>query len=155
MRNNIVLCTSDGKPSHFKLREFEVEWGDYDSLDMGEHLCLVDSSVVDSLEHVRDDLGMIKMAEVEIIITCACRSKACNEQIAERLGWIDEGGLVSRDSKHLPHYGGIAVDFYAKEKQTGTKVKPKVVAEVANRYFDFVKADYEDGHIHADNRDHV
>jgi hypothetical protein len=52
-------------------------------------------------------------------------------------------------------YGGIAVDFYARFKQSKKYIPASKIATLCKKYFDFVKADYPDGHIHADNRNHI
>jgi hypothetical protein len=60
---------------------------------------------------------------------------------------------VSRVSRHLPKYGGIAVDFYA-VYANGKRVAQKTVAKIARKYFDYVNDKYSDGHVHGDNRNH-
>lgn len=121
---------------HFKLFEFEDPEG----------LVMVHPSVIVSLERVRADLCTMHGADVPIRITCGVRTHQYNERLAARLGWTDEGGAVSRTSKHLPEYGGIAVDIVA------DKIGQRALGKVCRRYFDFVKDDYGDGHVHADNR---
>ena len=128
--------------SNFSLHEFEMKEG----------TVLVHPSVMQSLEHTRYDLGEQYEEEVCIRITCSTRSYEYNDILGESLGWIEDGGAVSRVSRHLPKYGGIAVDFVAYRKRNKRKIPQSVVAEIAARHFDYVKADYKDGHIHADNR---
>ena len=89
--------------SHFRLKEFENADG----------LAMVHSSVLVSLERVRRDLCVLRGEEVWMIITDAIRTTADLDRLAARLGWNDEGGAVSRSSKHLAKYGGIAVDLVA------------------------------------------
>jgi len=143
-RNDLALSVSiDGQTvSHFRLREFENRDG----------LAMVHRSVVESLERVRRDLAVLLDAPVWIIITDAVRTPADLERLANRYGWIDEGGTVARHSKHLSQFGGIAVDLIAVVSHTRERVPQHVVGDVCRRYFDWVKDDYKDGHVHADNR---
>lgn len=143
-RNDISLTTLlDGVPvSHFKLREFEN----------AEGLAMVHVSVPVSLERVRRDLGALYGETVWVIITDAVRTRADLERLAARYGWTDEGGQVARQSRHLAEYGGIAVDIIARVARTRTLVPQGEVGRVCRRHFDWVKDDYTDGHVHADNR---
>lgn len=143
-RNNIpLLVTIDGRPaSHFKLREFENAQG----------LAMVHVSVVLSLEHVRRDLCQLYGETVVVIITDAVRTQADLLRLAARYGWEDEGGTVSRHSRHLAQFGGIAVDLVAKVARTGERVPQRTLGTICRRHFDWVKDDYPDGHVHADNR---
>ena len=97
-RNDIRLLTIiDGEEAaHFRLREFENRDG----------LAMVHSSVLDSLERVRRDLCAAAGEEVWLIITDGLRTQTDLERLAARLGWTDEGGAVSRQSKHLAEFGG-------------------------------------------------
>jgi hypothetical protein len=147
MRNDIVLCWEyDGSilESHFKLREFESRSG----------LVVVDSKLVRLLELVRRDLCVIYRQDVQIIITSGTRTEAENEELGERLGWCEDGGSVARDSRHLPKYGGIAVDCYARIRSgVGWEIVPQSTLGSACRvYYAHVKDDYADGHVHADCR---
>ncbi len=143
-RNGVpLLCMLDGEPvSHFTLREFENRDG----------LAMVHPRVLDALERVRRDLCRQYGAEVLVFITDAVRTRADLLRLAARLGWTDEGGAVSRDSKHLAEYGGIAVDLLAVEAATRRPVPQRALGAVCRRYFDWVKDDYPDGHVHADQR---
>lgn len=143
-RNDVRLLTYlDGAPvSHFKLREFENPDG----------YCMVHTSLLDSLERVRRGLAQWAGEEVYVIITDALRTAADLERLAARLGWAGEGGLVARRSKHLAEFGGIAVDLKAVIARTGERVPQRVLGEHCRRHFDWVKDDYADGHVHADNR---
>lgn len=147
MRNDIVLYTDiDGeKVSHFKLNEFENHDG----------FAMVDPEMLRALEFTRKDLCDHFKHEVWIIITCCLRTNEENEELATRLGWTDEGGAVSRTSKHLTQFGGIAVDFVVVNSQTRNKIEPKLVGNYARKYFTFVKDDYGDSHIHADMREYL
>ena len=143
-RNNIKLWTEiDGQlVSHFKMREFENKDG----------LVMVHSSLLQSLEQVRRDLSAICKKDVSINITDSIRTQAELETLASHYGWIDEGGTVSRRSKHLAEFGGIAVDLVAVVVATKGRVPQEKLGRVCRRYFDWVKDDYGSGHVHADNR---
>ena len=144
-RNDVrLLTTLDGEDvSHFRLREFENRDG----------LAMVHSATLVSLEEVRRDLNAMAGEEVWVIVTDAIRTDADLERLAARLGWVDQGGAVSRDSKHLAKYGGIAVDLVAVSADSRMQVPQAALGKVCRRYFDWVKDDYADGHVHADNRD--
>lgn len=143
-RNDIrLLAEIDGEPvSHFRLREFENADG----------LAMVHASALDSLERVRRDLCAMHNEEVWLIVTDAVRTPADLERLAARLGWTDEGGLVARQSRHLTQFGGIAVDLIAMVARNRQRVPQAVLGRLCRRYFDWVKDDYRDGHVHADNR---
>lgn len=143
-RNDVpLLCMLDGRPvSHFKLSEFENRDG----------LAMVHPRALEALERVRRDLGRRYGSEVWVIITDAVRTQADLERLAARLGWTDAGGAVSRDSKHLAKYGGIAVDLIAVAADTGRRLPQRLVGDICRRHFDWVKDDYADGHVHADQR---
>jgi len=142
-RNDIRLWTNlDGKlVSHFRLVEFENRDG----------LCMIDPRLLLGLEQLRQDLCEKYFKEISIKITCALRTHKDNENLAAKLGWTDEGGSVSRTSKHLPEYGGIAADIYAYDEQR-QNLPSITVGAIAVKYFSFVKASYSDGHIHVDQR---
>ncbi len=146
-RNDIALLVElDGETvSNFKLREFEN----------AEGLAMVHSSVLYALEQVRRDLGIVFGETVWIYITNGVRTEADNARLGASLGWSDEGGLVSRNSRHLARYGGIAVDLIAVLARNRTRVPQEVVGKICRRYFDWVKDDYQDGHVHADNRNAI
>ena len=133
----------DGVPvSHFKLREFENQDG----------LAMVHPAVVEALERVRRDLCDAAGETVWIVITDGVRTQADLNRLAGRLGWTHEGGAVSRNSMHLAKYGGIAVDLLAKVPGQGRRIAQWELGAVCRKYFDFVKDDYADGHVHADMR---
>jgi hypothetical protein len=142
-RNRIrLLVYLDGVPvSHFCLNEFENSDG----------FAMVHESVLLSLEKTRRDLCREYGEEIRILITGSTRTPQENEALARRLGWTDNGGAVSRTSRHLPCFHGIAVDFYAR-RANGERVPARDLGRIAQRHFRFVKDDYKDGHIHADNR---
>jgi len=143
-RNEIPLTTTiDGQQaSNFHLREFENPDG----------LAMVHTTTLASLEKVRRELCAMAGETVWVIITDAVRTQADLERLAARLGWTDQGGAVSRNSKHLAKYGGIAVDLIAVLASTRRPVPQGTLGAICRRYFDYVKDDYPDGHIHADNR---
>lgn len=143
-RNDVRLVVElDGEDvSHFRLREFEN----------GHGLAMVHESVVLALERVRQDLCAEAGETVWVLITDGVRTQADLERLAARLGWTDEGGLVSRRSKHLAAFGGIAVDVVAVVARTKARVPQRTLGAVCRRYFDFVKDDYGDGHVHGDMR---
>ena len=92
-RNDVRLLTRlDGEDvSHFRLREFENRDG----------LAMIHSSTLNSLELVRRDLNAMAGEEVWVIVTDALRTQADLDRLASLLGCTDDGGAVSRDSKHL------------------------------------------------------
>lgn len=143
-RNDVRLLTLvEGEPlSHFRLREFENPSG----------LAMVHATTLSSLERTRRDLCAEAGEDVWIIITDAVRTDADLAQLAARLGWADQGGAVARDSKHLARYGGIAVDLIAVMASNRRRIPQAALGAVCRRHFDWVKDDYADGHVHADNR---
>jgi hypothetical protein len=142
-RNRVRLVNPlDGQPGHFELREFANADG----------LAMVHATVLESLERVRRDLCAAEGGEVYVIITDAVRTRADLERLARRYGWIDQGGAVARHSRHLADFGGIAVDLKAVRARGRRRIPQHVLGAVCRKYFDWVKDDYGDGHIHADNR---
>lgn len=146
-RNDVRLLTYlDGEPvSNFRLREFENADG----------LAMVHPKLLEALERTRRDLCEREGETVWVILTDAVRTQADLDRLAERYGWIDEGGTVARDSKHLAKHGGIAVDLVAVNARTKARVPKTELGEVCRKYFDYVKDDYADGHVHADVRARV
>jgi hypothetical protein len=146
-RNDVrLLATLDGEDvAHFRLREFANADG----------LAMVHPELLIALERVRRDLNAMAGENVWVIVKDGVRTQADLERLAARLGWTDEGGAVSRDSKHLAKYGGIAVDLVAIIAKSRHPVPQATVGEVCRRYFDFVKDDYANGHVHADLRGHL
>jgi len=144
LSNNIRLVDPrTGEPGHFTLREFANKEG----------LAVVHPSVLVSLEAVREQLCKYEDGEVYVIITDATRTQEDLERLADELGWTDQGGLVSRNSKHLVKHGGIAVDIKAQRAKDRRPVDQQILGNVCRRHFDWVKSDYADGHVHADNRE--
>ncbi len=144
-RNDVrLLAEIDGEAvSHFRLREFEN----------GEGLAMVHASALASLERVRRDLCAAAGEEVWVIITDAVRTQRDLDRLAARLGWTDEGGTVARNSKHLSRHGGIAADLIAMTANGRRRIPQRELGRICRRHFDWVKDDYADGHVHADNRD--
>jgi len=138
---DVWLSVEPPAGSHFRLREFANADG----------IAIVHPALLYALERLREALGEALGEEILIRITSGTRTQADQVRLAARLGWTDEGGLVARDSKHLPRYGGIAADLYAVSR-SGHPVPQKVLAEHARRFFDYVKGDYADGHVHCDMR---
>lgn len=137
--NRILTDDGSGIVSHFTLQEITP----------------IHESVFESLELVRAHLNHDRGGGVTIVITDAARSQADNDVLRDKYG-----SSVSKTSKHLSHtvnvktgavVGCVAVDFRAHDAE-GERVPQAEVAAVAKLYFDWVKADYTDGHIHADNR---
>lgn len=143
-RNDIRLLTYlDSQPvSNFRLKEFETSDG----------LAMVHAATLLGLEKVRRDLRLLAGEDVWVIITDAARTPEELERLGARLGWSDQGGSVSRDSRHLTRYGGIAVDFVAVIARTRRRIPQRTLGDICRRHFDFVKDDYADGHVHADQR---
>ena len=133
--------------SHFSLHEFANKEG----------LAIVHPRLLEGLERLRDSLCVAYETDVPILLTCGTRTEKDNGLLAVRLGWIDEGGAVARESKHLPRYGGVAADIYAVLSRPGDpdgiRVPQHILAEHAKRFFSYVKADYPDGHVHVDQWD--
>ena len=143
-RNDVRLSVRvDGEEqTHFRLCEFENHEG----------LAMVHRTLLESLERVRRDLTVEAGETVWVILTDSVRTQADLERLAARLGWTDEGGAVSRRSMHLAKFGGIAVDLIAVVARTRKRIPQEKVGEVCRRHFDWVKDNYGDGHVHADNR---
>lgn len=141
-RNAVHVASDHFGPSHFRLCEFEN----------AEGLAMIHASTLTSLELVRRDLAALTGEEVHVVITDGVRTALDNERLAARLGWTDQGGAVSRRSRHLAQFGGIAVDLIARSARDKRQIPQSIVGEVCRRHFDWVKDDYRDGHVHADNR---
>jgi len=143
-RNDVPLLTRlDGEDvAHFRLREFENRDG----------FAMVHPELLLNLERVRRDLKEAAGETVWLIVTDALRTRADLERLAARLGWTHEGGAVSRTSMHLARHGGIAVDLIGVIASSRVRIPQRDLGAVCRRYFDFVKDDYADGHVHADLR---
>ena len=155
----MAIATNDIKVSaHFWLREFETRDG----------FVTLHSSTLHSLEKVRADLAIEMGMECGVYINEGIRTPEENRLMGARFGYTDDSppGKVSRYSMHLPAWArlrpgqdvddvppsGIAVDIVARVMATGAPVPQSVLGRVCERYFDWVKSDYADGHVHADNR---
>lgn len=128
---------------HFKLYEFE------DSA--ANNLVVIHALTLARLEKLRWAIGQNLNREIAIVITCGTRTKRTNRNLAKVFGWTTDGGLVSPISKHLPEFGGIAVDVYALDKSTGQIVPQKHLSVQAARFFDVV-IDHYPTHTHVDLR---
>jgi len=138
-----VWLVADQPPdSHFRLREFLSPSG----------VAVVRSDLLRALEGLRKALWEAAGEEVFIHITSGTRTQADQVRLAQRLGWTDQGGLVSRTSRHLPKYGGIAADIYAKTR-SGRTIPQRELGDVCRQFFPYVKDDYRDGHVHVDMRE--
>jgi hypothetical protein len=146
-RNRVRLVDpGTGYPGHFSLHEFENDDG----------LVAVHPGTLWGLERIRAHLNeseIAEEAEVSIHITDGVRTQEDLERLATRLGWTDEGGKVSRTSKHLITQDATGVDIIAMLGGSRMRVPQKTLGPVCRQYFDFVKDDYDDGHVHVDNRD--
>lgn len=147
MRNAVKLMVEEYgiyKPSHFTLDEFESATG----------IVVLDTELLVGLERLRRYLVETFETDVQIVITSGTRTEEENQELGDRLGWTDQGGPVARDSRHLPKFGGIAADIFARYKNNGgyTVVPQKRVESFALKIFGYVKADYADGHVHVDCR---
>ena len=151
-RNRIplmVYLNGEFGRSNFSLHEFESRDG----------TVVVHSLLLQGLQLIRNELGRLYDANVPIIVNSGTRSEADNIELAGRLGWIDEGGVVSKDSKHLPKWGGIAADIRS-GRMTTTRmlgldlseafvVPVAKIGEVARTIFPYVNDSYRN-HVHVD-----
>lgn len=144
LTNDIQIYTRiDGELiSNFRMREFQNALG----------WVILHEKVPWALEMTRAALNTrYPTWRIQLIIKNCTRTRAQNEALARKLGWADEGGTVSRDSMHLVHNGGIAVDFVAWSRARNIPIPAKEVADIAALYFDYVKW-YPDNHVHGDFR---
>lgn len=142
--NNILIWNNiDGQMvSHFRLKEFQNPQG----------WVILHEKVPRALHWTRHALNLrYPTWLIQILVKDCTRTRQQNEALARKLGWTDEGGIVSRESFHLVHYGGIAVDFVAYSTARQIPIPAKEVADIAALYFDYVKW-YSDGHVHGDFR---
>ena len=154
MRNHVKLITGIGdlRVSHFSLHEFANEEG----------VVVLDDTLLIGLELLRNNLNSAvpdraECSEICIRVTDGTRTESGNKALAATHGWTDDvpAGKVSRNSKHLVRHGGIAADIYAYHSGFHGEefsVDKDIVAQLAEKYFDYVKSDYGDGHIHIDQR---
>jgi hypothetical protein len=122
---------------HFNLQEFSSHTGEI----------FIDAHLIDQLELFRDHLAEVFAEEVAIIITNGYRSVKDNEDLGKRLGFTDEGGLVSRNSQHML---GKAADIMCVKKKSWKFISPVLIGEEAKRFFSYTQV-YE-AHIHVDVR---
>lgn len=128
---------------HFKLFEFE------DPED--GHVVVLHPLLLNQLEQYHEAISQTLGHNIAIVVTSGTRTQRSNKRLANRFGWTDYGGLVSRNSRHLPKFGGIAVDFYALDKETKQIVNTTFAAGLADEFFDVV-LDHYPTHIHVDLR---
>lgn len=141
--NDVLLSFVENgviRNTHFSLKEFENKDG----------VAMVHPLTLQALERLRDALGVAHNQEVLVIITDGTRTRKDLENLAAVYGWIDEGGAVARDSKHLTSNGATAVDIRATCAVTKERVPQKTLGNLCRKYFLYVKDDYEDGHVHVD-----
>jgi hypothetical protein len=139
--NKIPLYLRDGRKSNFSLHEFANREG----------LVCLHWALLEAVQAVRDDLSAECGEEVALVITDGTRTLDDLKRLAAKLGWIKDGGLVAKDSKHLHRHGGIGVDFKALYASNRKRVQLDVVVRVSQKHFDWVKS-YKDGHVHGDLR---
>ena len=129
--------------SHFNLWEFRNPLG----------WVIIHPATVKALELTRRDLNRIHAPnQIWIIITNTTRTIEQNEEMGRRLGWTDYGGIVAKQSRHLECYGGIAVDFKARNAHTRKELPNSEVGAYARKHFDYVIDNYADNHVHGDMR---
>ena len=97
-----------------------------------EGLAMVHATALTSLEQVRRDPCALYGETVHRIVTSAVRTPSGLERRALRHGRTHECGRVARTRAAVPQH---------------------TLGMVCRRYFDWVKDDYSDGHVHADNRE--
>lgn len=97
MRNDVHVSP------HFTLEEF----ADHNN----NGLVVLDSELPMHLELLRWTAQRLLNKRVLVRITSGTRSERSNNKLAKQLGWTDNGGLVSPNSRHLPRFGGIAADL--------------------------------------------
>jgi len=147
-RVKLMLPEGDGwVETHFGLWEFANPVG----------LVVVHPSMLLGLELTRETLNADRDLldtpndEIQIIVLDGTRTDEDVVRLVRKYGWVDDGGRVSRDTKHHWDYGGIAADIWARHKWSSVPVSMERLASVARERFDFVKV-YED-HVHGDQRD--
>lgn len=129
---------------HFRLYEFEDRAFD--------HVVVLHRLLLERLELLHCALAEELGHEVAICITRGSVTVCSNNRLGKILGWIGEGGIVSRNSRHLTKFGGIAADFYTIDQETGLMVRTGAVAVLARPLFDVVLEHYPT-HIHVDLRE--
>lgn len=116
---------------HFKLFEF----ADHNDSE----LVVLNPMLPRRLERVRSILCTTFQIEIIIVVNSGTRTPKSNALLAETLGWIDQGGSVSKDSTHQPEYGGIAADIQALYAATRQPVNHGNLIAAARSAFDYVK----------------
>ena len=149
-KNRTSIATNDwyfadprtGERSHFKGSEVQ---SDYD------HVVHIRQSTLIALIDTRADLNALPIVdegdEVCIAVTDGLRLPVDTQIIANKYGWLDEGGLVARESQHER---GCAVDIRAYFKQSGLSVPIPILLRTMKRHFDYVKG--YNSYAHGDTR---
>jgi len=145
--NRVVLATT--LPGEQKPR---TNFTAYEFRSRSTGLVLIHPLVVMCAELVRRDLNEFIRPGIQVIITHGLRMPADEMRLVERYGWLDEGGRVSRNSRHKPENGACAIDFYAWDVVECERVLQTYVERIAMDWFDWTKT-YNDGTIHGDLRD--
>jgi len=149
-RNPVYSYVNGVWTSHFALHEIvRVHW-----------------TVLVSAERVRAKLNELHGGGITLEIKGLARTEADNVALAQKLGWTCNGGQVSRYSTHLVNYenrlgekGCCGIDLVALRTNNAgggfcprKRVPQRELGSVCRQFFDWVKDDYRDGHVHADNR---
>ncbi len=129
---------------HFTLCEFDDK--------ANGNLVVLHPLTIERLEKLHLALSESMGRPIAILITCGTRTPRTNNQLAKLLGWTDDGGLVSKTSKHLPRFGGIAADLQVLDIEFGQLMPIRTVAQLAASFFDTI-IDHYPTHIHVDLRD--
>lgn len=116
---------------HFKLYEF-ADHNDAELVVLNPMLPL-------RLERVRATLSTTFRTDIILVVNSGTRTPRSNALLAETLGWIDEGGSVSRTSTHQPEYGGIAADIQALFASSRAAVNHGNLIAAARSAFDYVQ----------------
>ncbi len=127
---------------HFSLYEFQNI----------NHIACIHKLQLERLEKLRAAISKDQGVECPIIPTSGIRTEEDNRALAVKFGWSDEDGRVSRNSKHLLRYGGIATDILVTRKGVKSYLPGAYVAQMARPIFAFIKY-YDDDSVHVDSRD--
>lgn len=140
-RNDIVLMVpGTNRPSNFRLYEFENPEG----------IVVVHPALLTGLQVLRDLMCKELNRPCAIMITSGTRTEADLQRLASTLGWIDQGGKVARDSKHLVKHGGVAADIKVLDVRGASYISTREVEKYAKGLFDFILR--YDTHVHVDQR---
>ena len=148
--NRVRLMLPEGNgwaQTHFGLWEFANPDG----------LAIVHPTLLLGLERIRatmnadTDLLTTPNDEIEVIVIDSTRTDKDVRRLVRKYGWTDEGGRVSRNTRHHWEHGGIAADIWARHKWSAVPVPMERLASVSRLWFDYVQV-YTD-HVHVDQRD--